>query len=124
MARETCNVVGCGRDATTYCERCKRPVCDRHVVSDYQHLPGGQRPYCSRCDGERQQLYQAMRRQGLKAIIWSGGGAIAGSLLGDAVGTAISSNSFAHTVVTDVGFLLGLAVALLLAINPRGKRLA
>jgi len=64
-----------------------------------------------------------MRRQGLRAILWSGGGGIAGSVIGAAIGAAVFQNSFAHTVTTDVGFLLGLGVALLLAINPRGRRL-
>jgi hypothetical protein len=122
MALETCHIRGCGRDGTMVCARCGQPVCDRHVVADFQYLPGGQRPYCSACDDERRQLYQAARRQGLKAILWSGGGAVVGSLLGGEVGVLLSLDSFAHTVTTDVGFVLGLAVALILAIRPTGKR--
>lgn len=121
MTAETCHVAGCSRAATLSCARCGAPVCDHHVVADYQYLPGGQRPYCVACDDERRQLYRAARRQGLKAILWSGSGAIVGSVLGAAVGAAVSTDSFAHTVAADVGFLLGLGVALLLALRPFGK---
>ncbi|HEX5416439.1 MAG TPA: hypothetical protein VFZ25_12290 [Chloroflexota bacterium] len=122
MALETCHIAGCGRDGTMVCARCGQPVCDRHVVADFQYLPGGQRPYCSACDDERRRLYQAARRQGLKAILWSGGGAVAGSLLGGEVGTLLFTDSFAHTVATDIGFVLGLAVALVLAVRPVPSR--
>ncbi|HUX86244.1 MAG TPA: hypothetical protein VMW65_04520 [Chloroflexota bacterium] len=117
-ALQNCQFVGCSVAAERRCARCMRQICDRHTIADYHHLPGGQRPYCLECDAERQQLYQAMRRQGLRAIVWSGIGAIIGAFLGHTAGTLLSPDSFTHTVTTDVGFLMGLGGALLGALVP------
>ncbi|HLH72810.1 MAG TPA: hypothetical protein VKX96_05965 [Chloroflexota bacterium] len=114
MAEKTqnCAIAGCSNVADRCCTRCRRSICVAHIVEDYHHLPGGQRPYCTECDAERQRLYQAMRRQGLRAIVWSGIGAVVGAFAGHTVGTLFSPASFTHTVATDIGFLLGLGAAL------------
>jgi hypothetical protein len=112
----TCEIDACGQMAVQRCAHCGRALCSGHVVEDYNYLPGGQRPYCVECDAERRQLYERIRRQGLRAIAWSGGGALAGSILGYVVGVVVTADSFTHTVTTDVGFVAGLGLALLVAL--------
>lgn len=114
--RITCEVEGCVETAVRHCANCGRALCRQHTVADYSHLPGGQRPYCVDCDAERRQLYQNVRTRGGRAILWSGAGAIAGSVIGYSVSALITPDSFAHTVTTDVGFVVGLAAALLVAL--------
>ena len=109
----TCDVDCCGALAVQHCGHCGRALCRQHTVTDYRHLPGGQRPYCQKCDAERREIYQRVRKQGIRAIAWSMGGAIVGAIGGYLTGAAITSDSFTHTVATDVGFIAGLAVALL-----------
>ncbi len=110
-----CEIGTCSQVATQRCTKCGRALCPDHTVTDYTHLPGGQRPYCSDCDAERRELYQRARQKGLSAVAWSAGGAITGSIAGYIVGALATSDSFAHTVTTDVGFVLGLIAALLFA---------
>lgn len=119
-ATRICAVASCTRAAETSCANCGRPLCREHTVADFSHLPGGQRPYCPECDARRRELYRAARSHGWKAILWSGGGALIGSAFGLVVGILVTRDSFAHTVTTDVGFLIGLAVALFLALR-RGR---
>jgi hypothetical protein len=97
-------------------------ACEQHAVANFNYLPGGQRPYCIDCDAEREELYQTMRRQGLRAIVWSGLGGIAGAIAGYGVGALVSSDSFVHTVSTDLGFLAGLALALAGSLSIAQKR--
>lgn len=112
-----CEVEACGKFATERCASCRRALCRDHTIADYAYLPGGQRPYCVECDSDRRQLYQVARRTGLRAVAWSAGGAVIGAAVGYVVGALATSNSFAHTVTTDVGFVLGLAAALSIAAN-------
>lgn len=117
MPLEKCATQGCGRTGVAICCRCGSQVCERHLVTDDQHRPGGQRPSCTTCDRERREAYQLVRRHGLRAILWSGGGAIVGALAGEGIGHLITTDSFAHTVTTDLGFVLGLSFALYLALT-------
>ncbi len=110
-----CEVGACGQFATERCASCGRALCRDHTITDYSHLPGGQRPYCGACDSERRRLYQVARRKGLRAVAWSAGGATIGAVAGYVVGALATSDSFAHTVTTDVGFVVGLAAALWIA---------
>ncbi len=119
MARsEACAATGCAEPAVTRCANCGLPFCARHLVADFANLPGGQRPYCAACDAARRALYQRVRGQGLRAIATSAVGALGGALVGSGVGLLLSTDSFAHTVTTDLGFLVGLAVALYLTFRP------
>ena len=110
-----CEMGACSQVATQRCAGCGRALCHDHTVTDYTHLPGGQRPYCVDCDAQRRQLYQRARQKGLSAVAWSAGGAITGAIAGYVVGALATSDSFAHTVTTDVGFILGLIAALFIA---------
>lgn len=112
-----CEIAECGETATVSCVNCGRGICPRHTVADYTNLPGGQRPYCAGCDAERRRLYQAARGRGFRAILWGVGGAVVGSAGGYLIGALASPDSFTHTVTTDLGFLAGLAVALLAAVR-------
>jgi hypothetical protein len=114
---ERCGVARCGQWASTRCVRCGRPLCAGHVVESYSYRPGGQRPFCPDCDAARERIYQSMRTQGLRAIVWSGAGAVIGSVVGHTVGDLISTNSFTHTFATDLGFLAGLGLALFGALS-------
>jgi hypothetical protein len=117
-----CDVPECGAAALERCARCDRALCQNHVVRDYSHLPGGQRPYCPECDAERRRVYRTTRTLGLRAIVWSGAGAVVGSSLGYLAGALVTAESFTHTVTTDVGFVAGLAGALIMCLkraNPR-----
>ena len=121
-ALEPCDVPECGAAAVERCARCGRALCQGHVVRDYSHLPGGQRPYCPQCDAERRQVYRTTRTLGLRAIVWCAAGAIVGSSIGYLVGAMVTADSFAHSVTTDVGFIVGLAGALLLSLNQAKPR--
>ncbi|MGH2458598.1 MAG: hypothetical protein ACRDIY_06990 [Chloroflexota bacterium] len=118
MAESTrCGVDGCGAPATRRCASCGCALCRDHAIADYHHLPGGQRPYCRQCDGERRAIYRRLRVQGRRAIGWSAGGAFVGAVVGYLTVAAITPDSFSHTIGADVGFLVGLALALLVALS-------
>lgn len=112
-----CEIDRCDALAVRQCARCGRALCQQHLVTDYQHLPGGQRPYCQACDVERRQIYQRVRTQGARVIAWSLGGAVVGAITGFLTSAAITPDSFTHTVATDLGFVAGLALALLGALS-------
>jgi hypothetical protein len=112
-----CEVGRCGQNGLVDCARCGRRICARHTVADFNYLPGGQRPYCVECDAERQELYRSYRVRGLRAILFSGGGALIGSVLGYLVAALVTADSFTHSIITDVGFMVGLAVALLASLR-------
>ena len=112
-----CEIDRCDASAVHQCANCGRALCRQHLVTDYRHLPGGQRPYCQKCDFERRQIYQRVRTQGVRAIAWSLGGAFIGAVVGFLTSAAITPDSFTHTIGTDLGFIAGLALALLGALS-------
>ena len=121
-AQRTCGVEACGHAAVLTCARCGTPVCEQHRIADYRRLPGGQRTYCLTCDADRRQLYQTVRSTGLRALVWSTGGAIGGSAIGFVLGHAVTSDGFAHTVTIDAGFVAGLSLALAAAVSSAARR--
>lgn len=111
-----CEADSCHQPAISRCTRCGQALCAAHTVVDYRHLPGGQRPYCAECDRERRDVYAQARRQGARVTAWSAFGAIVGAIVGYGAGILLTPDSFTHTVTTDAGFLVGLAVALSVAL--------
>lgn len=119
-----CEIDGCGGFPALLCARCGRALCRQHAIAAYQHLPGGQRPYCPECDAERRSLYEAVKPQGARAVAVSLAGAVLGAIGGYLASVAFTPDSFVHSIVTDVGFLAGLALALRWALStgrPRAR---
>lgn len=112
-----CGVSGCDREGTISCAHCDRLVCAEHAVADFTYLPGGQRPYCVDCDAERQRLYQATRFRGARLTLWSGAGAILGSIAAYLAAALVTADSFAHSIGAGAGFMVGLALALFFALR-------
>lgn len=118
----SCAIPNCSETATQRCYHCQRAICSGHTIQEFLHRPGGQRPYCIECDAERQRLYQGMRTQGFPALILSCVGAVIGAMGGYGIGTLVTTNSFGHTIATDVGFLGGFGLALWGALQRSRRR--